>query len=137
MTTRFFSVEEADRTLPLVRRIVGDLVKDYKTWRTAVARYEWHAGLSESASDDLEAMRMEIERLAGEIEVYTAELDSIGCQCKDFENGLIDFYGRHEGREVLLCWKLGEPSVGHWHELDGGFAGRQPIGTLIASQGGN
>ena len=44
--------------------------------------------------------------------------------------GLIDFTGRHKGRDVCLCWKLGEETVGYWHEMDAGFAGRQPIATL-------
>ena len=51
-------------------------------------------------------------------------------ELKDYQTGLIDFIGRHEGRDVYLCWKLGEEQITHWHELNAGFAGRQPVETL-------
>ena len=49
---------------------------------------------------------------------------------KHIERGLVDWYALKDGREILLCWKLGEKSVGYWHELDTGFAGRQSISLL-------
>ena len=58
---------------------------------------------------------------------YIAELDSIGCELKDTRTGLIDFRSRLGGREVYLCWKLGEREIEHWHELDAGFSGRRSI----------
>jgi hypothetical protein len=51
----------------------------------------------------------------------------MGCELKGIEEGLIDFPSPREGRTVYLCWKLGEDSIGSWHELDTGFAGRQPL----------
>jgi hypothetical protein len=63
------------------------------------------------------------ERLAE----YVHELNGLGIQLKDFYTGLVDFPCWMEGREVLLCWKQGEPGVDHWHELDAGFAGRQKL----------
>ena len=56
-----------------------------------------------------------------------AELTDIGCQLKDIQAGLIDFPAEFEGRPILLCWKAGEESVGHWHEVDAGFSGRRPV----------
>jgi len=58
------------------------------------------------------------------------ELGSIGVELKDYESGLIDFPGRHQGRDIYLCWKLGEDKVTHWHELHSGYAGRQSTNTL-------
>ena len=55
------------------------------------------------------------------------EVTSLGCEVKDLESGLIDFPSTHEGRNVYLCWRLGEDRVTHWHEVDAGFAGRQPV----------
>ncbi len=57
------------------------------------------------------------------------DICSRGCQIKDLENGLIDFPTLWEGREVYLCWKLGEAEVGHWHEVEAGFSGRRSLTT--------
>jgi hypothetical protein len=61
-----------------------------------------------------------------------AEIDSIGVQVKDIDIGLLDFPCEVEGRTILLCWKLGEKSITHWHGTDEGFAGRKPIDERIA-----
>jgi hypothetical protein len=58
------------------------------------------------------------------------ELTSIGVELKDYQMGLVDFIGRHQGRDVYLCWKLGESKIGFWHELHTGFTGRQPVASL-------
>jgi hypothetical protein len=55
------------------------------------------------------------------------ELGSHGCQLKDLRGGIVDFPALYDGREVFLCWRLGEAAVSHWHEQDAGFRGRQPI----------
>ena len=61
-----------------------------------------------------------------------AEIDSIGVQVKDIDIGLLDFPCEVDGRTILLCWKLGEKSITHWHGTDEGFAGRKPIDERIA-----
>lgn len=61
-----------------------------------------------------------------------AEIDSIGVQVKDLSIGLLDFPCEVEGQTILLCWKLGEKSITHWHGIDEGFAGRKPIDARIA-----
>jgi hypothetical protein len=61
------------------------------------------------------------------LQSLVSEIGAEGCEIKDLEGGLIDFPTIWEGREVFLCWKLGEPEVGHWHEIDDGFAGRQSL----------
>ena len=61
-----------------------------------------------------------------------AEIDSIGVQVKDLDIGLLDFPCEVDGRVILLCWKLGEKSITHWHGTDEGFAGRKPIDERIA-----
>ena len=69
--------------------------------------------------------------LARDIEGYIAELNDLGVICKGMDTGLVDFRGRIDGREVFYCWKLGEPSVLYWHEIDAGFVGRQRLDTLV------
>jgi hypothetical protein len=61
-----------------------------------------------------------------------AEIDSIGVQVKDLSIGLLDFPCEVEGQTILLCWKLGEKSITHWHGVEEGFAGRKPIDERIA-----
>jgi hypothetical protein len=58
------------------------------------------------------------------------EVNSHGCILKDVSQGLVDFPHMKDGREVYLCWMMGEKSIGWWHERDSGFSGRQPIETL-------
>ena len=127
---KIFTLDEAERSLPLVRRILADLQAEYGTWREAVATFEAASAgpHSESeGSDELEALRSRVTAAALRINGYLEELEAIGCIFKGFEEGLVDFYALKEDRLVFLCWKLGEDHITHWHEVDTGFAGRQPI----------
>ncbi len=126
---KVFTIEEANRTLPLVRRIVADLIELHPRWRAAVVAFEAvQIGVtSPEESDQSRQLRLEAGRLAGEIEACLDELGQIGCIFKDFEAGLIDFPALHEGRMVYLCWRHGEARIEHWHELDSGFADRRPL----------
>jgi hypothetical protein len=103
-----------------------------------VARYELAAGGARSEwgeSNEMLALRQEVDRIATLIAGYVAELEQIGVTIKGFDDGLVDFYAHYEGRLVCLCWKEGEESVSHWHEVEAGFAGRQPItAEFIAGQ---
>ena len=53
---------------------------------------------------------------------------------KDAELGLVDFYGKLDGRDIFWCWKHGEDHIGHWHEIEAGFAGRRPLPTVVAGR---
>ena len=124
MEQRTFTVEQANRMLPLVRRIVEDVVVAHGAWQTAVGQFEM---ASNSSAADAERFQRETERLAREIDGYLRELAELGVEFKGFEHGLIDFPSEFNGRPVYLCWKLGEPSVAHWHDVDAGFAGRKQL----------
>jgi hypothetical protein len=71
--------------------------------------------------------RAEREKAVQETKDSLAEIDSIGVQVKDLEQGLLDFPSLMDGKPVLLCWKLGEPAIAHWHTEEEGFAGRKPL----------
>jgi hypothetical protein len=135
---KVFTVERANRALPLVRRIVQDIVAEHPRWKDLVARYELAAAGARAewgeSPEQLE-LRREIDVIALRINGYVDELAEVGCLLKGFEHGLIDFYGLHEGRLVFLCWRLGEDAVRHWHEISAGFAGRQEITpAFVASE---
>jgi hypothetical protein len=130
---QLFTVEQANRTLPLVRRIVEDIVREHRRWQEAIVELDL---LVSGAQADLPdprgvALEREIQDIAREIDAFEAELSSLGIQLKDRRIGLIDFPSRLEGRRVLLCWGLGEPSVQFWHDEDAGYAGRQPLSPTL------
>ena len=126
---KMFTAESANRTLPLVSRIVGDIVSQHARWRQTCDEYELLAGSVRADRPDPRAAtaEMEMERLAREIDSYERELDELGIILKDRQAGLVDFPGELEGRVVLLCWRLGESAVTWWHEVDAGYAGRQRL----------
>ena len=133
---RIFTVLEAERTLPLLRRILSDLRVEYDIWREAMASYELLAAGSRAESGesgDLVSSRVVVTQAANRINDYLLELESIGCLFKGFDEGLVDFYALRDDRLVLLCWRLGEDRITHWHEVDAGFAGRQPIDPALFS----
>lgn len=127
---KLFTIDEANRTLPLVRRIVEDLLQEYPQWRQAVARFEVLTGGARAdwgETQDLIAARDAVTEHAGRINGYLQELEAVGCVFKGFDAGLVDFYSVRDDRVVFLCWRLGEDRVTHWHELEAGFDGRHPI----------
>ena len=119
---KVFSLDEANRSLPLVRRIVEDIV---------AAHRELHS-LRDQMADamDRRAVDHDIEHETRRMETLQNELEVVGCELKDPSIGLIDFLGQHQGREIYLCWKLGEDQVQYWHELHSGFASRRPVSQL-------
>ena len=121
---RRFTLAQANRALPLVARIVADVVKTHDRAMALQAAADAGRGTTPAAAHrDLDAA---MDRLQD----YVAELTEIGCELKDYRTGLVDFVGRHQGRDVLLCWRLGEDRVGFWHELNAGVAGRRPVSQL-------
>jgi hypothetical protein len=71
--------------------------------------------------------RAEHDKSIQEAKDTLAEIDSIGVQVKDLEQGLLDFPSLMDGKTIFLCWKLGEPAIAHWHTEEEGFAGRKPL----------
>jgi hypothetical protein len=130
MPRKYFTPEEANRTLPLVRRIVQDVVDAYREWKESLGRYELAAAAqqgSEGESAEAVALRERVDEVARTINVYISELEQVGCVLKGFDDGLVDFRGRVEGRDVWLCWRLGEVGVTHWHDIDEGYRSRRPL----------
>ena len=83
-------------------------------------------GADRSVVEDLATLKTLIDALKEDV---NALYDS-GCLVKDIDEGLVDWYATRNGREVFLCWKLGEKEVAYWHDVDAGFAGRRPISEL-------
>ena len=117
LTPRHYTIEGARRTLPLVRRIVADIV------RTAGEMSRLEAQGDEEALDHLQTR----------LRRHAAELDELGVELKDPAIGLVDFYWKRGEETVYLCWKHGEGDIAHWHDLQSGYGGRQEIGAVDLS----
>lgn len=128
-----FTPEQANRTLPLVRRIVEDIVQQFAQWQARVGELELESVTHSVATPNprAEELEREVAAIAKEIEQFRQELGALGVEFKDAVLGLVDFPAERDGRPVYLCWRLGEPEVDHWHELNAGYAGRQPLDPRV------
>ena len=124
-----FTVDEANRTLPLVRRIVEDVVRQHRVWREKILELDLVSSTTRpsDAHDRARKLEAEAQRLAREIDGYQRELGELGIQLKDRRLGLVDFPSEINGQSALLCWRLGEAEVQFWHDEEAGYAGRQPL----------
>jgi hypothetical protein len=122
---KFFTLQEANDALEIIRPLMDEvqairqkiLAKQPETW-DAIEKSVGNGG-----SRTLSRMVQDFERLD---ELVHDILDT-GAQIKDINVGLLDFSAVRDGREVYLCWMYGEGDIAFWHEVDAGFAGRQPI----------
>ncbi len=132
-TKKYFTVQQANATLPLVRVIIRDIVDLARTVQDRQERIDRihpdpaTRNLSEDHREELREVRRQLVKDKQLMREYAAELAQLGVELKDPLMGLVDFPSLHEGREVCLCWMQGEPTVDHWHEPEAGFAGRRSL----------
>lgn len=137
-----YTVEEANKALPLVRAIVADIVRQFGTvdeYRTRLSAVSSRSGGSKKQSprvaaddpyaEELAWSRSQLESEEGRLREYVEELEKLGIELKG-PDGLCDFPSRFEDRPIYLCWRPGETEVRYWHELHTGFAGRQSVDCL-------
>ena len=126
---KFFDLREANRTLPLVSRIVRDVVDANARMREI--HLEARQSIENGQTREAEALQDRLQELGFERSTYAEELEELGIELKDPNVGLVDFPAMLDGRIVYLCWKLGEEAIDHWHELSAGITGRRPVGEEI------
>jgi hypothetical protein len=129
---KFFTAAEANATLPLVRAIVKDITELAATLRDRQERLErlgdaGQGSMGEAYREELEMLQDEQDRGEERMREYLQELHALGVELKDYYAGLVDFPAWMNDHEVYLCWRLGEPEVAYWHEIDAGFKGRQKL----------
>jgi hypothetical protein len=114
----YFTPEDAAKTLPLVKKIVADILAEGKELKNIAEYVE-----GELTEDP------EITKRVSKMQGYIDELYEIGCFYKDwnFEFGLVDFPSVIDGEDVMLCWRSDEETISHYHCADEGFSGRKPI----------
>lgn len=124
---KYFSLDEANRALPYVSRIVREITQVYEiTMQT-------HRRLEQAKPGNDSDLQQQYETSIDRLNELMDELRHVGVELKDFEKGLLDFPAVHQGREIYLCWHQGEPFIQAWHEVDAGFSGRQDV-TLLMEQ---
>ncbi|MCG8586744.1 MAG: DUF2203 domain-containing protein [Pirellulales bacterium] len=138
--TKTFTVEQANAMLPLVRAIVSDIAelsRDVFDRRESLEHLLAGRQLEEGDvySDELAEVQKGLEDDTERLRRYVIELQELGVECKGATEGLVDFPAIRDGEIVYLCWKLGEPTVAHWHEVDSNFAGRKPLDPEILALG--
>jgi hypothetical protein len=124
---KLFTLSEANAMLPTVRRIAAAISRAHReilSLQDAARAAAENAPLGGGFMADGPQYVTDLISLAEQ----TGKLEALGVQLKDYERGLLDFPSMREGRVVLLCWQLGEGDrIEWWHDLETGFAGRQPI----------
>ena len=125
MEERFFTVHEARRLLPVIKRLMGRTIaisSQLEEYREAVQQLAKKASFN-SGSPEGTAF---LEKLIA-LQQCLTEIQEKGCLVKEVRNGVVDFPHLKDGREVYLCWKYGEDDIHFWHEVDAGLAGRKPL----------
>ena len=125
-TEPLFTLERANRSLVLVRKIVAAIVARYHELAELRSQRDLLRQTS-TTPDALEQLGDQIAHTVRALDTLHRELLEIGCVLKDWRVGLVDFPAVREGQRIWLCWRLGEESVSHWHGLHEGFAARQRI----------
>lgn len=138
MAERTFTLAEAQTLLPVLESLLRTAIDGKKLIEAVDAELQELAhrvflsgGLSINIVQ-LARRKAEREKTIQRVKDAMAEIDAIGVQVKDLDIGLLDFPCKVDGRTVLLCWKLGEEGITHWHGVSEGFAGRKPIDERIA-----
>ena len=138
MADRTFTLDEAQSLLPVLESLLRTaieakkIVDEAETEQQALQHRIFLSGGMSLNIVPLARRKAERAKAEQRMKDALAEIDSTGVQVKDLDIGLLDFPCEVEGQTILLCWKLGEKAITHWHGVQEGFAGRKPIDQRIA-----
>lgn len=128
-----FTIEEAQSLLPVLESLLRRALDSKKAAEqveaelSALAQRIYVAGGMYVNVGKVAKQRAEVETQTQRMRETVAEIDAIGVQVKDLDAGLLDFPCRLDDEIVLLCWRMGETAIDHWHTVEAGFQGRQPV----------
>jgi hypothetical protein len=137
MSDRTFTFDEAQSLLPVLESLLRNAISGKKFIEDVDGEFQelshrvFLSGGMFLNIVPLARRKAEREKTIQRVKDALAEIDAMGVQVKDLDIGLLDFPCEVDGRTVLLCWKLGEKSIQHWHSVSEGFAGRKPIDQRI------
>ncbi len=128
-----FTLDEAQSLLPVLESLLKRAMEGRRAAQLVEAELNelpqriYLSGGMRVNSASVAKQRAEVEENLKQVQESIAEIDAIGVQVKDLDSGLLDFPCRMNGEVVLLCWRMGERSIEHWHTIEAGFQGRQPV----------
>ena len=125
MATRVYTLTEARKVLPRVRRLMGEV----QSARAEILRLRpeaWPA-LRKAAGNGGNIAASQLPAQFARLEAGVKGIGQLGIVVKDVDSGLVDFLARRRGKEVYICWRYGEEELVYWHDIQAGFAGRQMI----------
>jgi hypothetical protein len=136
---KYFTVAQANAALPLIRAIVTDITRLARELQERHDRLKRvvpsdRVVIDDAHREELVHVQTELERGQVRMREFEQELAKLGVELKDYHTGLIDFPCWLDDHEVYLCWRLDEPDVAHWHEVEAGFAGRQKLELNAATK---
>lgn len=132
MPPKIFTLEEANQLIPQLRVILAEIMEKrdriiLKQKEVAAIRNTINSNGHNPKALGLVEKEQVLKGLITELNEDVQKVHDLGCELKDINLGLVDFLSLREGRQVYLCWKFGEDEISFWHELNAGFAGRQPL----------
>jgi hypothetical protein len=128
-----FTLDEAQSLLPVLESLLKRAMEgrrsaqDLESGLNGLAQRIYFSGGMRVDTAGIARRRAEMEAHLKQVRESIAEIDAIGVEVKDLESGLLDFPCRVDDQVVLLCWRMGEPAIEHWHTVEAGFQGRQPV----------
>lgn len=129
MKMKLFTLEEANRLIPVLESLFRDFQIKYRKMEESSLQWEVHQRTEAppSPSSRSRKTREELTRLEQEVLEVIRLIEQVGCVIRDPHEGLVDFPGVRGQEPVYLCWKLGEGEIGFYHGVEEGFKGRKPI----------
>jgi hypothetical protein len=130
---RTFTIDEAQSLLPVLESLLKRAIEGKQAAEkgesvlSELARRIYLSGGMKVDAESVVKQRAELDAHLKLVRESIAEIDAIGVQVKDLDSGLLDFPCRLDDQVVLLCWRMGEPAIEHWHTMEAGFKGRQPV----------
>jgi hypothetical protein len=138
--SKIFTLSEAQTLLPVVEALLrkaqaaGRRATDLDEEMQQLSQRIFLAGGLHVDIVAVARRRAERDKATKEAQDTLAEIDAVGVQIKDLDNGLLDFPSVLDGKSILLCWKLGEKEIAYWHSPEDGFAGRKPLDPRMSKE---
>jgi hypothetical protein len=134
--TKFFDIDAANEALGEVAPLLATLADQRAELirlrdRTLAAHASATGGGPDLEPEEAQRIRLRMQGIVDQMAAAVAQIDALGITLRDIERGLIDFPALASGRQVWLCWELGEEKVEFWHDLETGFGARRPLAELI------
>ena len=132
--SRFYGIDEANERLaevrPLLERLAAQRLDLIRLRDREVTVGAGGPGDVDDTDEELRRLRLRMQGIIDQMQAAVSRIDALDIVLRDIETGLIDFPALVSGRQVWLCWRLGEDDVGSWHDLSSGFSARQPLEAL-------